>query len=244
MQGCHRHYPDTCEKHLGEVDVLGWPQRLGQEVSRVIVGAHEDKLDELAKELGDRAVVVPCDLADRESVGTLIDRSTKALDGLDILVNNAGMMQLSPIAGVEDESFERQIAVNLGGVFRGMREGGKRLREGGRIISFSSSVIGLYQPGYGVYAATKAGVEAMTHILAKELGSRGITVNAVAPGFIETDMTNVLDADTRQTLLAAIPLGRLGKPDDIAEAVCFLCGPGGAYITGTTLHVNGGMYMV
>ncbi|RUU42543.1 SDR family oxidoreductase, partial [Mesorhizobium sp. M6A.T.Ce.TU.002.03.1.1] len=161
--------------------------------------------------------------------------------GLDVLVNNAGIMKLAPLAGMDDADFDRQIAVNLGGVFRGMREGARRLRDGGRIISFSSSVVGLYQPSYGVYAATKAGVEAMTHVLAKELGTRGITVNVVAPGPVATEL--FLDGKSEalvETITKMIPLGRLGQPADIAGVVSFLAGPDGGWVNGQVLRANGG----
>lgn len=191
---------------------------------------------------GGRAVAVPADLGDPAGMRTLFDAAEQAFGGVDVLVNNAGMMQLSPIAETDDAQFERQVSLNLGGVFRGMREAAKRLRDGGRIVSFSSSVVGLYQPGYGVYAATKAGVEAMTHILAKELGPRGITVNAVAPGPVETElfMTGKSDAQVR-AIAGANPFGRLGQPDDIAAAVAFLAGPDGGWINGQTLRANGGV---
>ncbi|TIV64736.1 MAG: SDR family oxidoreductase, partial [Mesorhizobium sp.] len=123
----------------------------------------------------------------------------------------------------DEAQFERQLAVNLGGPFRGMREAARRLNDGGRIINFSSSVVGFYQPAYGVYAATKAGVEAMTHILAKELGPRRITVNAVAPGPIDTELfTDGKSAAQIEAITKLVPLGRLGQPDDIAGLVAFL----------------------
>jgi 3-oxoacyl-[acyl-carrier protein] reductase len=151
-------------------------------------------------------------------------------------------MLLSPIAETTDELFDRQIAVNLKGVLNGMREAAKRLRSGGRIISFSSSVVGLFQPTYAVYAATKAGVEAMTHVLSKELRGRNITVNAVAPGptatelFLKGKPQEVIDH-----LSKLAPLERLGQPEDIANAVAFLAGPDGAWVNGQVLRVNGGI---
>jgi 3-oxoacyl-[acyl-carrier protein] reductase len=159
-----------------------------------------------------------------------------------VLVNNAGIMQLSAIGETSDELFDRQIAINLKGVFNGMREAAKRLRNGGRIISFSSSVVGLYQPTYGVYAATKAGIEAMTHILSREVRGRNITVNAVAPG--PTATTLFLDGKPQEVidhLSKLAPLERLGRPEDIANAVAFLAGPDGAWINGQVLRANGGV---
>ncbi|TIT47345.1 MAG: SDR family oxidoreductase, partial [Mesorhizobium sp.] len=164
---------------------------------------------------GGTAIAVQADVGDPKGVVRLFDAAEQAFGGLDVLVNNAGIMKLAPLAEMDDADFDRQIAVNLGGVFRGMREGARRLRDGGRIVSFSSSVVGLYQPSYGVYAATKAGVEAMTHVLAKELGPRGITVNVVAPGPVATEL--FLDGKSEalvETITKLIPLGRLGQPAD------------------------------
>src|SRR5690606_24977853 len=142
---------------------------------------------------------------------------------------------------VADEHFERQVALNFTGVFRGMRVVAQRLRDGGRIISFSSSVAGLYQPGYGVYAATKAAIEAMTHVLAKELGPRGITVNAISPGPVETDFfMRGKSAELVASITRMIPLGRLGRPDDIADTVAFLASPESGWINGQTIRANGG----
>jgi 3-oxoacyl-[acyl-carrier protein] reductase len=151
------------------------------------------------------------------------------------------MMRLSPIADTDDAAFERQLAVNLGGTFRGMREAARRLNDGGRIINFSSSVVGFYQPAYGIYAATKAGVEAMTHILAKELGPRRITVNAVAPGPVDTELfTDGKSAAQIEAITRLIPLGRLGQPDDIAGLVAFLAGPDSQWVNGQIIRANGG----
>jgi 3-oxoacyl-[acyl-carrier protein] reductase len=172
----------------------------------------------------------------------MFDSAETAYGGVDVLVNNAGIMQLSAIGETSDELFDRQIAIDLKGVFNGMREAAKRLRNGGRIISFSSSVVGLYQPTYGVYAATKAAIEAMTHVLSKEVRGRNITVNAVAPGptatalFLDGKPQGVIDH-----LSKLAPLERLGQPEDIANAVAFLAGPDGAWINGQVLRANGGI---
>ncbi|MER9843374.1 SDR family oxidoreductase [Mesorhizobium australicum] len=191
---------------------------------------------------GRKAIAVRADIADPAGIAKLFDAGEKAFGGIDILVNNAGIMKLSPIAQADDAFFDTQVAINLGGVFRGMREGAKRLRDGGRIVNFSSSVVGLYQPGYGVYAATKAAVEAMTHILAKELGARGITVNAVAPGPVETALfTDGKSAAQIEATAKMIPLGRLGQPDDIAGVVSFLAGPDSAWVNGQIIRANGGV---
>jgi 3-oxoacyl-[acyl-carrier protein] reductase len=159
-----------------------------------------------------------------------------------VLVNNAGIMQLARLADATDALFDRTIAINLKGVFNGMREAAKRMLSGGRIISFSSSVVGLYQPGYGIYAASKGGVESMTHVLANELRGRNITVNAIAPGptatalFLDGKSPELVD---RLSKLA--PLERLGEPQDIAAAVAFLAGRDGAWINGQFLRANGGI---
>jgi Dehydrogenases with different specificities (related to short-chain alcohol dehydrogenases) len=191
---------------------------------------------------GGKAIAVKADIASADGVRTLFDAADQAFGGVDVLVNNAGIMQLSPIAETGDEALERQVAINFGGVFWGAREAANRLREGGRIVNFSSSVVGLYQPGYGVYAATKAAVEAITHILAKELGPRSITVNAVAPGPVETElfMTGKSE-DLAKTIKAANPLKRLGQPDDIANLVSFLAGPDGGWVNGQVIRANGGV---
>lgn len=189
-----------------------------------------------------RAIAVQADVADPNAVRALFDATEAEFGGVDVLVNNAGIMQLASLSEVQDEQFERQVALNLGGVFRGMREAARRMRDGGRIISFSSSVVGLYQPTYGVYAATKAGVEAMTHILAKELGKRRITVNVVAPGPVETELFLKGKSEEQIRAVASMnPLGRLGRSDDIASVVAFLASPAAGWINGQTIRANGGV---
>jgi len=191
---------------------------------------------------GGAAIAMQADISLPEAMPALFDAATQTFGGVDILVNNAGMMTLSPIAQYDDAMFEALVAVNFAGVFRGMREGARRLRDGGRIISFSSSVVGLYQPGYGIYAATKAAVEAMTHILAKELGSRRITVNAIAPGPVETELFMTGKSEAQVAAIAAMsPLGRLGQPDDIAGLAAFLAGPDSDWINGQVIRANGGV---
>ncbi|MCB9958969.1 MAG: SDR family oxidoreductase [Rhodospirillaceae bacterium] len=191
---------------------------------------------------GGRAVAVQADLGDPAGAKTLFDAAERAFGGVDILVNNAGTMALAPLVDATDDQFDRQMAVNLGGVFRGMREAARRLRDGGRIVSLSSTIVGVYFPTYGVYAATKAGVEAMTHVLAKELGPRRITVNAVAPGPVETALFMEGKSDAQVAGIAGmIPLGRLGQPADIAGVVAFLAGPEGGWVNGQVIRANGGM---
>ena len=165
-----------------------------------------------------------------------------AFGGVDVVVNNAGIMQLASIAEADDASFDRQIAINLKGTFNGMREGAKHLRDGGRIINFSTSVVGLKLERYGVYAATKAAVETLTAIQSKELRGRRITVNAVAPGPTGTDLfLDGKSAELIDKLAKMNPLERLGTPEDIAAVVAFLAGPDGRWINGQVLRANGGM---
>ncbi|WP_379063838.1 SDR family oxidoreductase [Mesorhizobium sp. UC22_110] len=191
---------------------------------------------------GGRAVAVQADIGEASAVVSLFDAAEQAFGGVDVLVNNAGTMKLGALAEVADADFDRQVALNLGGVFRGMREAARRLRDGGRIISFSSSVVGLYQPGYGVYAASKAAVEAMTHILAKELGPRGITVNAVAPGPVETQFFLAGKSEDQVRAITGMnPLRRLGQPEDIARVVAFLASPEGGWVNGQVVRANGGV---
>lgn len=198
-------------------------------------------VDKIAK-AGGRAIAVKADVSDSSEVRNLFDLVESEFGFVDILVNNAGIMKLSNIADADDELFDRHIAVNLKGVFNGLREAAKRLRDGGRIISFSTSVVGLCPPTYGIYAATKAGVEAMTHILAKELRGRNITVNAIAPGptatelFLKDKSPEAIDQAAKMS-----PLERLGEPEDIANAVAFLASPDAAWINGQVLRANGGI---
>lgn len=221
-------------------------KRLAQEGIAVIVNyaRGKDAADEVVSAIeaaGGTALAVQADIGEPAGMASLFDAAEKAFGGVDILVNNAGMMKLSPIAETDEAQFERQLAVNLGGPFRGMREAARRLNDGGRIINFSSSVVGFYQPAYGVYAATKAGVEAMTHILAKELGPRRITVNAVAPGPIDTELfTDGKSAAQIEAITKLVPLGRLGQPDDIAGLVAFLAGPDSQWVNGQIIRANGG----
>ncbi len=191
---------------------------------------------------GGRAVAAQADVSDPAAMAALFQRAEDAFGGVDVLVNNAGVMKLAPLAQADDALFDETIAINLKGVFNGLREAARRLRDGGRIISFSSSVVGLYQPGYAVYAATKAAVEAMTHVLAKELGPRRITVNAVAPGPVATElfMRGKSDGDIAP-IVGRTPLGRLGEPEDIAATVSFLVGPDGGWVNGQVLRTNGGI---
>ena len=222
-------------------------QRLGADGFTVIVN-YSSSADAAAEvvsvieQAGGRALAIQADVADPDQVARMFDRVEEAYGGVDVLVNNAGMMQLKPLAESDDDLFDRTIAVNLKGTFNGMREAARRMRDGGRVISFSSSVVGVYGPTYGVYAATKAGVEAMTHVLSKELGARKINVNVVAPGPVATELfLHGKSDEVLDRVKGMIPFGRLGEPDDIAGVVSFLAGPDGGWVNGQVLRANGGM---
>ena len=191
---------------------------------------------------GGQAITVKADISDAAQVARMFASAETVYGGVDVLVNNAGIMQLATIGDCDDALFDRQIAVNLKGTFNTLREASKRLRDGGRIINFSSSVVALLQPTYGVYAATKAAVEAMTSILAKELRGRNISVNSVAPGPTATKLfLNGKPQAVIDHLTKLAPLERLGQPQDIAAVVAFLAGPDGGWINGQTLRANGGI---
>jgi 3-oxoacyl-[acyl-carrier protein] reductase len=191
---------------------------------------------------GYRAAPVQADVSDPAAVARMFDSAETAFGGVDVLINNAGIMNLATIADSSDALFDRHIAVNLKGTFNTLREASRRLRDGGRIVNFSSSITSRLVPTYGVYAATKAAVEAMTSIFAKELRGRNITVNAVAPGptatalFLDGKPQEVIDQ-----LSKLAPLERLGRPEDIANVVAFLAGPDGGWINGQVLRANGGV---
>ncbi|OIQ32543.1 MAG: 3-ketoacyl-ACP reductase [Alphaproteobacteria bacterium MedPE-SWcel] len=191
---------------------------------------------------GGTATALQADISDPKAARALFDAAEDRFGPADILVNNAGIMRNAAIATATDADFDQQCAINIGGPFRCMREAASRLRDGGRIISISSSVVGLYQPSYGLYAATKAATEALSHVLAKELGSRGITVNSVAPGPVATELFLEGKPDELiRAITGSIPLGRLGTVDDIAAVVSFLAGPDGRWVNGQTIRANGGV---
>jgi 3-oxoacyl-[acyl-carrier protein] reductase len=189
-----------------------------------------------------RALTAKADVSDPKAVRGMFDAAEAAFGGVDVLINNAGIMKLARIADSDDAAFDQQIAINLKGSFNTMREAAKRLRDGGRIVNFSSSVVGIKMETYGVYSATKSAVETMTAILSKELRGRRISVNAVAPGPVATEL--FLHGKTPELIdrLAKMnPMERLGTPEDIASAVSFLAGPEGGWINGQVLRANGGM---
>jgi 3-oxoacyl-[acyl-carrier protein] reductase len=222
-------------------------QRLARDGMNVLVNfagnaAEAETLVREIEKAGGRAITAQADVSDSAAVARMFDAAEAAYGGVDVLVNNAGIMKLATLAETDDALFDSQVAINLKGTFNTLREAARRLRNGGRIINLSSSVVGLYQPTYAAYAATKAGVEAMTHVLTKELRGRNITVNAVAPGPTATNL--FLDGKPQEVIdrLAKLaPLERLGQPADIAAAVSFLAGPDGAWINGQTLRANGGI---
>jgi 3-oxoacyl-[acyl-carrier protein] reductase len=221
-------------------------QRLASDGFRTVVNyssspAEAEKVVAAIKAAGGHACAAGGDVSDASAVKRLFDRTEAEFGPVDVLVNNAGVFKASPLVDVTDEDYQRLIAVNLTGTFNGMREGAKRVRNGGRIINFSTSVIGFYIPNYAVYAATKAAVEAMTHVLAKELGARGVTVNAVAPGPIATEMFLAgRPEEFIRRMTNDIPLGRLGEPVDIAHVVSFLASPESAWVNGQVIKANGG----
>lgn len=209
-------------------------------------GTRQEMLRELAAELGARAHVLPCDLADAAAVGVLPKQAEEAMGQIDILVNNAGLTRDNLFMRMKDEEWDTVLSVNLTSAFklsRGVLRGMMK-RRWGRIISITSVVGVTGNPGQGNYAASKAGMIGMSKSLAQEIASRGITVNCVAPGMIKTAMTDALDDGQRARLLDAIPAGRLGDSADVANCVLFLASEETAYVTGQTLHVNGGMAMI
>ena len=191
---------------------------------------------------GGKALAAQADVADATAVARMFDSAEAAFGGIDVLVNNAGILKLSAIGASDDALFDSQIAVNLKGTFNTLREASRRMRDGGRIVNFSTSVVGAKMENYGVYAATKAAVETLTAIQSKELRGRNITVNAIAPGPTATDL--FLDGKSEelvQRMAKMNPLERLGTPEDIAAVVAFLVGPDGGWINGQVLRANGGM---
>jgi 3-oxoacyl-[acyl-carrier protein] reductase len=210
-----------------------------------ISGTRRAALDDLASALGERVDVVEANLAETASVEALVPSAEAALGGLDILVNNAGVTRDNLFLRMKDEEWDTVIAVNLTAAFRLSRAAVKRMmrRRYGRIVNIGSVVGSTGNPGQGNYAASKAGLIGMTKALAAEVASRTITVNCVAPGFIESPMTDALNEKQREGILATVPMGRLGRGDEIASAVVYLASDEAAYVTGHTLHVNGGMAM-
>jgi 3-oxoacyl-[acyl-carrier protein] reductase len=222
-------------------------ERLAADGLTVVINYAGDvkSAEALAKKIeakGGRALTAKADVSDAGAVRGMFDAAEAAFGGVDVLVNNAGIMKLARIADSDDALFDQQIAINLKGSFNAMREAAKRLRDGGRIVNFSTSVVGIKLETYGVYAATKAAIETMTAILSKEMRGRNITVNAVAPGPVGTELfLNDKSPELIDRMAKMNPLERLGTPEDIASAVSFLTGPDGGWINGQVLRANGGM---
>ncbi|MGO8955008.1 MAG: 3-oxoacyl-[acyl-carrier-protein] reductase [Rhodomicrobium sp.] len=209
-------------------------------------GTRREKLDEVAAKIGSRVHVLPCDLHDRAQVAGLVAQAEAAMSQLDILVNNAGITKDNLFMRMKDEEWDEVIAINLTSVFILCRAALRNMmrRRTGRIVNISSVSGTFGNPGQGNYAASKAGLTGMTKSLAREVASRGITANCIAPGFIETPMTRGLSEKQTEAIASAIPAGVFGKPGDIAAAAVFLASDEARYITGETLHINGGMVMV
>ena len=211
-----------------------------------ISGTNMEKLNALKSELGERAVIIAADLSNAEAVAALVDTVEKELGQLDILVNNAGLTRDTLAIRMKNEDWDEVLNVNLRASFILARAAlkGMMKRRNGRIISISSIVGTTGNPGQANYAASKAGLVGMSKAMAAECAPRNVTVNCVAPGFIATHMTDVLSDDQKSKLNDKIPAGRMGTPEDIAAAVLYLASDEAAYVTGQTLHVNGGMAMV
>ncbi len=211
-----------------------------------ISGTREDRLTELAGELGERVHVCPCNLSDREAVKALGGQAEEALGQLDILVNNAGITKDNLFMRMKDEEWDQVIEVNLSSVFMLTRNVLRNMmrRRSGRIVNITSISAIIGNPGQPNYAASKAGMIGMTKSLAREVASRGITANCIAPGFISTPMTDFLNEKQVEAIAEHIPAQEFGKPEDIAAAALYLASDEAAYVTGQTLHVNGGMTMV
>jgi len=209
-------------------------------------GTRRDALDALASTLGDRAHVVPCNLADPAETDALAGKAEEAMGGLDIVVNNAGLTRDNLALRLKDEDWQRVLDVNLTAAFRISRAAlrGMMRRRWGRIVGITSVVGVTGNPGQANYAASKAGLIGMSKSLAAEVAARGITVNCVAPGFVTSAMTDALNEQQREGILARVPAGRLGTGEEVASAVVYLSSEEAAYVTGQTLHVNGGMAMV
>lgn len=214
----------------------------------VISGTREEKLQELASKIGaDKCKILPCNLSDFAQVDALFDKAEELAGGqIDILVCNAGITKDNLVLRMKDEDWDQVLNVNLKSTFILNRNAIKKMmrRKNGRIINIASVVGVAGNPGQANYVASKAGMIGMSKSLAGEVATRGITINCVAPGFIQTAMTDVLNEQQRQGILGSIPMQKMGSPEDIASAVAFLASNEAGYVTGQTLHVNGGMLMV
>jgi len=217
----------------------------GQGARLAVSGSNVDKLEAFRATLGGDHVALPCNLSDGAAVDQLVPQAIEALGGtLDILINNAGVTRDNLLMRMKDEEFEEVIRINLEAAFRLMRAAARPMMKArfGRIISITSVVGATGNPGQANYVASKAGLIGMTKAIAQELASRGITVNAIAPGFMTSAMTDALNEQQRASILARIPVGAMGSGDDIGAACVYLASREAGYVTGQTLHVNGGMY--
>lgn len=217
-----------------------------QGATLTLAGRNKEALERLAGELGDRTHVITGDLSDADSADAMLSAATKWMDGIDILVNNAGLTRDNLAMRIKDEDWQQVINVNLTASFRLSRAvlRGMMKARWGRIINMTSIVGVTGNPGQANYAASKAGIIGMSKALASEVATRGITVNCIAPGFIETAMTESLGVDQHAKLMESVPAGRLGNPEDVAACAVFLASDEASYVTGQTLHVNGGMAMI
>jgi 3-oxoacyl-[acyl-carrier protein] reductase len=221
--------------------------KLGQNGFQVVVNyaGNKTEADTVVKQIeanGGEAIVVQGDVSRSADMEHLFDEAERVFGGVDVVVNNAGIMPLNPIADTDDETFDRILAINVRGTFNTLRLAAKRLRNGGRIVNFSSTAIALALPGYGAYNASKAAVEALSMVLARELRGRNITVNTVAPGPTATALfLHGKSEEAIQHFAKMSPLERLGTPEDIANTVAFLVGPEGGWVNGQTMRVNGGI---
>jgi len=209
-------------------------------------GTRRDALEQLAADLGERAHVLPCNLADASETETLVPRAEEVMGQLDVLVANAGATRDNLLVQLRDEDWDQVIAVNLSATFRLARAAvrGMMRRRFGRVIAITSVVGTSGNPGQANYVAAKAGITGMIKAIAQEYAKRGVTANCVAPGFIVTPMTDKLNDKQREAILARIPASRAGRPEEVAAAVVFLASNEAAYVTGQTLHINGGMAMI
>jgi len=218
----------------------------GAGANLVISGTRQAALDSLLEELGERAVAIPCNLSDANDVNILIKSAEEASGPVDILINNAGMTKDGLAMRMNDDDWESVLAVDLSAAFRLSRAALRAMLKArwGRIINITSVVGHTGNPGQANYAAAKAGLGGMTRSLAAETAARGVTVNCVAPGFIQTAMTDALNEKQKAVILERIPAGKMGTPEDVAAAVLYLASDAGGYITGQSIHVNGGMAML
>ncbi|WP_299344751.1 3-oxoacyl-[acyl-carrier-protein] reductase [uncultured Maritalea sp.] len=222
-------------------------QKLAEKGAEVALsGTRVERLEEVAASIPGKTHILPCNLSDLDAVDKLIPSAIEAMGGLDILVNNAGITRDNIFMRMKDSEWDEVIAVNLTAAFRLSRAAVKVMmkQRAGRIIGITSVVGVAGNPGQGNYAASKAGLIGMSKAIAQEVASRGITINTIAPGFIASAMTDELNDKQRDTILGTIPAGRLGNADEIAASAVYLASDEAAYVTGQTIHVNGGMLMV